>query len=403
MAGSRIALAQHCAAVALTAALRRCAPIHHVPATTVNFDRQIRPLLSDRCFRCHGPDSAKRKAKLRLDTRDGAMKTLKDGWAIVKPFDPDKSELIRRIFNASDDERMPPPESHLSLLPAERALLRRWVTEGADYRPHWSFIPVGSVPVPTPVAWNGLDESDRCIRSRATRRGRDCSRAAGLSRSAAEASGAEPDRIAADDRGTGRVSRRSIARRVRQAVDRYLASPAYGERMAVDWLDLARYADTYGYQNDFDRDVSPYRDWVISAFNHNLPYDQFLTWQLAGDLLPRRDARAADCDGLQSDAPPDQRRRQRRRGVPHRIRRRSREHVRHGDARPHDRVRALPRSQVRSDHAARLLLALRLLQQHRRIRALLALHERHAHADADALDARAGSAASATAGADRGV
>jgi hypothetical protein len=145
------------AAVALTTALV-VADTPTAPPGPVNFDRQIRPLLSDRCFRCHGPDSAKRKAKLRLDTRDGAMKTLKDGWAIVKPFDPDKSELIRRIFNESDDERMPPPESHLSLLPAERELLRRWVTEGAEYRPHWSFIPVGNVPVPTPV--HGTDSTN---------------------------------------------------------------------------------------------------------------------------------------------------------------------------------------------------------------------------------------------------
>ena len=116
-------------------------------------------------------------------------------------------------------------------------------------------------------------------------------------------------------------------------VDRYLASPAYGERMAMDWLDLARYADTYGYQNDVERDMSPYRDWVIDAFNRNLPYDQFLTWQLAGDLLPNADARAADRHRLQPAAPPDQRGRQRRRGVPHRVRRRSRQHVRHVDAR----------------------------------------------------------------------
>ena len=156
----------------------------------------------------------------------------------------------------------------------------------------------------------------------------------------------------------------------------------------MDWLDLARYADTYGYQNDVERDMSPYRDWVIDAFNRNLPYDQFLTWQLAGDLLPNRHARAADRHRLQPAAPPDQRRRQHRGRVPHRVRGRPRQHVRHGDARPDGRVRPLPRSPVRSDHAARLLLAVRVLQQHRRVRPLLALHQRDAESVAAAVGRR---------------
>ncbi len=285
MAWSRTAVGAALAAVALTTALV-VADTPTAPPGPVNFDRQIRPLLSDRCFRCHGPDSAKRKAKLRLDTRDGAMKALKDGWAIVKPFDPDKSELIRRIFNESDDERMPPPESHLSLLPAERELLRRWVTEGAVYRPHWSFIPVGSVPVPSPV--HGTDSTnpiDAFVRDRLDAEGiapaPQASPDALLRRVALNLTGLPPT-IAELDAFLANPSPDAY----QKAIDRYLASPAYGERMAVDWLDLARYADTYGYQNDFDRDVSPYRDWVISAFNRNLPYDEFLTWQLAGDLLP---------------------------------------------------------------------------------------------------------------------
>ncbi len=156
----------------------------------------------------------------------------------------------------------------------------------------------------------------------------------------------------------------------------------------MDWLDLARYADTYGYQADVDRDMSPYRDWVIRAFNDNLPYDQFLTWQLAGDLLPARYARSARRHGLQPASSPDQRRRQHRGRVPRGIRRRSRQHVRHGDARPDGRVCQVSRPQVRSDHAARVLLALRLLQQHRRVRTVFALHERDAHARAAAVAGR---------------
>ena len=286
MAGSRTTLGAALAAVAFTTALVVAADTPTVPNATVNFDRQIRPLLSDRCFRCHGPDSAKRKAKLRLDTKDGAMAALKDGWAIVKPFDPGKSELIRRIFNESDDERMPPPESHLSLSPAERELLRRWVTEGAEYRPHWSFIPVGEIPLPaTSHGSLSTNPIDAFVRERLDAEGiapaPEASPEALLRRLSLNLTGLPPT-IAELDAFLANASPAAYEK----AVDRYLASPAYGERMAVDWLDLARYADTYGYQNDFDRDVSPYRDWVIRAFNQNLPYDAFLTWQLAGDLLP---------------------------------------------------------------------------------------------------------------------
>ena len=119
------------------------APAPPAPASggRIDFTSQIRPLLSDRCFRCHGPDASKRKAKLRLDVRDGAFKKMGAGWAIVKPFDPGKSELVRRIFTEDFEDTMPPPESNLSLTEDEKALLKRWVAEGADYRPHWSFAP----------------------------------------------------------------------------------------------------------------------------------------------------------------------------------------------------------------------------------------------------------------------
>src|SRR6187200_1799570 len=126
-----------------------CPTLPAAESGKVDFNFLIRPLLSDRCFRCHGPDSGSRKAKLRLDQREGALKGLEDGWAIVKPGDPDKSELIRRILTDNEDDVMPPPDSHLTLTAVEKELLKRWVLEGAEYNPHWSFIPVAKVTPPT--------------------------------------------------------------------------------------------------------------------------------------------------------------------------------------------------------------------------------------------------------------
>jgi len=252
----------------------------------VDFNSQIRPLLSDRCYRCHGPDAAKRKAKLRLDMREGVFKDIGDGWAIVKPGDPDSSELIRRTHTDYEDDVMPPLESHLTLSAAEKALLKRWVIEGADYKAHWSLMPVHDVTVPTLRAGTAaLNPIDAFVRARLSKESLQPAPQAPpevlLRRLALNLTGlpptpAEIDAFLADRSPTAYA----------RAVEHYLSSPAYGERMAMDWLDLARYADTYGYQADVDRDMSPYRDWVIRAFNRNLPYDQFLLWQLAGDLLP---------------------------------------------------------------------------------------------------------------------
>jgi cytochrome c553 len=266
------------------------APAGQPPAAEagrVDFHAQVRPLLSDRCFRCHGPDAAKRKAKLRLDTPDGVLKALDDGWAIVTPGNPSRSELIRRILvDSDDDDLMPPRDSHLALSEPEKALLERWVSEGAEYRSHWALEPVRAPPVPAlPAASDEVHPIDAFVRARLAREGIEPAPRADpatiLRRLALNLTGLpstldEIDTLAADD------SPAALGR----AVEHYLASPAYGERMAVDWLDLARYADTYGYQADVTRDMSAYRDWVIGAFNDNLPYDQFLTWQLAGDLLP---------------------------------------------------------------------------------------------------------------------
>jgi hypothetical protein len=261
-------------------------------ADRVDFNTRIRPLLSDRCFRCHGPDAAKRQAELRLDKREGALKALDDEWAVVKPGDPDRSELVRRIHSFLDDELMPPPDSHLALSDDEKALLTRWVAEGAEYRPHWSFERIESPPVP--AADDAAHPVDAFVRARLAREGLRPARRADpetlVRRLAFNLTGLPPT-ISEIDAFLADPSPAGYAR----AVEHYLASDAYGERMALDWMDLARYADTYGYQNDVERDMSPWRDWVIRAFARNLPYDQFLTWQLAGDLLPdaTRDQRIA--------------------------------------------------------------------------------------------------------------
>jgi hypothetical protein len=261
-------------------------PTHAAETGKVDFNFQIRPLLSDRCYRCHGPDSGSRKAKLRLDTRDGALKELEDGIAIVKPGDLAHSELIRRIITDNEDDLMPPPDSHLSLTAAEKELLKRWVFEGAEYKAHWAYLPVAKVTPPQPrdSKWP-KNPIDQFVLSRLEKEklppAPSASRETLIRRLALNLTGlpptpAEIDAFLADKSPDAYV----------KVVTRYLNSPAYGERMALDWLDLARYADTYGYQNDIERDMSAWRDWVIKAFNENLPYDQFLTWQLAGDLLP---------------------------------------------------------------------------------------------------------------------
>ena len=291
MIGRRVSVIATLSAVLSVAALAGQSRSDRPPP--VDFTTEIRPLLSDRCFRCHGPDAGKRKKELRLDVAAGAFKALDDGWAVVKPGNPERSELVRRIF-AEDDDMMPPSESHLSLSETEKALLRRWVQEGADYRPHWAFQPVRPTSVPVRSAGAHPNAIDSFIAQRLADAGLrpapEASRETFIRRAALTLTGLPPtlDEIDAF------LADRSPHAHAR-VVDGYLASPAYGERMAMDWLDLARYADTYGYQADVDRDMSPYRDWVIRAFNRNLAYDQFLTWQLAGDLLPHatRDQRIA--------------------------------------------------------------------------------------------------------------
>ncbi|HKS37057.1 MAG TPA: DUF1553 domain-containing protein [Verrucomicrobiae bacterium] len=252
----------------------------------VNFNHDIRPLLSDRCFRCHGPDEKARKAKLRLDTSDGALKAMKDGGFVIKPGSPGQSEAYRRITSKDPDDLMPPADSNLSLKPEEIELIKRWIEQGAEYQPHWSFIPVGRIALPTAQqASSGRNPIDAFVLERLEREGLTLSAAAPretlIRRLSFDLTGLPPSLESIDA-----FLRDTSPDAYERLVDRLLNSPAYGERRANEWLDLARYADTYGYQSDVECDMSPWRDWVIRAFNENLPYDQFILWQLAGDLLP---------------------------------------------------------------------------------------------------------------------
>ncbi len=252
----------------------------------VDFNFDVRPILSDRCFACHGPDEKARKAQMRLDQRDGLLDPRKGGKPVIVPGDVQASGLIERIFATDPDDLMPPPDSHLELSAAEKEVLRRWIEQGAAWKDHWAFNPVGPVEPPTVKdARKVRNPIDQFVVARLEEAGLHPSPPADparlLRRLSFDLVGLPPrsEDVAA-------LVADPSPEAYEKAVDRLLASPSYGERMANDWLDVARYADTYGYQADVERDLSPWRDWVIQAFNENLPYDQFITWQLAGDLLP---------------------------------------------------------------------------------------------------------------------
>lgn len=250
-----------------------------VGADEVDFNRDIRPILSDRCYFCHGPDAENRQADLRLDDPVAARDVIESGT------------LLGRITDDDPALRMPPPESNLSLTKEEIELIREWIGEGAKYENHWSFEPLPkSVPVPQDPDedWSRHD-LDRFVWRAAKKQGHRPSKEAPplrwLRRVTYDLTGLPPshEEIEVFNRELTSLGQEAA---YGAAVDRLLASPAYGEHMAVSWLDAARYADSYGYQSDLLNTQWPYRDWVVRAFNDNLPYDEFLTWQLAGDLLP---------------------------------------------------------------------------------------------------------------------
>jgi hypothetical protein len=255
-------------------------------AVHVDFAHDVRPILSDRCFACHGPDEATRKVGLRLDTEEGAKK-MRGQHIPVVPGDPAASEIIKRVAPAQPAMRMPPPYSgRPALTDKEIATLRTWIEQGAHWQSHWSFIAPERPPLPKVrnATW-ARNPIDNFVLARLEKEGLSPSPAAGraqlLRRVTFDLTGLPPT-LAELDAFLADKSPDAYEKRV----DRLLASPRYGERMAVDWLDAARYADTHGYQVDPEKEMWPWRDWVISAFNRNLPYDQFTVEQLAGDLLP---------------------------------------------------------------------------------------------------------------------
>lgn len=255
-------------------------------ADKVDYQRQVRPILADACLSCHGPDAAARKAKLRLDIATGGALDDRDGRRVIVPGKPEDSELLRRINDTDARRRMPPAKHPRQLKPVEIDVLRRWVAEGAKYEAHWAFAAPRSItPPPSNSTWprNGIDSFILArLEQEGLRPATEADRTALVRRVTLDLTGLPPtvDEVehALNDRSNEWYEK---------VVDCLLASPRYGERMAVDWLDAARYADSNGYQVDRDREMWPWRDWVIRAFNRNLPFDAFTIEQLAGDLLPQ--------------------------------------------------------------------------------------------------------------------
>ncbi|MCP4190442.1 MAG: DUF1553 domain-containing protein [Planctomycetaceae bacterium] len=255
----------------------------------VDFDRTIQPLLADKCFRCHGPDEGAREADLRLDLREAAVTDDADGAIIA--FDSSNSDLIQRITSNDPDLIMPPPDSKLSLTADEKESIARWINEGASYSTHWSFRPIRKPPLPTVKnqAWarNPIDQF--ILAHLEAERLHPTQPADGyrlIRRLYLDLTGKPPTPGEAES-----FVRDRSPQKYERLVDKLLASPAFGERMAWSWLDAARYADSNGYQGDQDRTMWPWRDWVIEAINHNQPFDQFTVNQIAGDLLPAANQR----------------------------------------------------------------------------------------------------------------
>jgi mono/diheme cytochrome c family protein len=260
--------------------------ITHGQQSQIDFNRDIRPILADRCFACHGPDDAARKSKLRLDTEAAAKAELRRGHFAIKPGQPEQSELIHRITATDEAERMPPASSGRNLTQREISLLTEWIKQGAPWQTHWAFVKPTRPALP-PVkntAWP-KNAIDYFVLARLEREGLqpapEADRATLLRRVSLDLTGLPPTPQELDA-----FLNDQAPNAYEKVVDRLLSSPRYGERMAFKWLDAARYADTNGYQIDGERSMWRWRDWVIEAFNRNQPFDQFVIEQLAGDLLP---------------------------------------------------------------------------------------------------------------------
>ncbi|HEY9182717.1 MAG TPA: DUF1549 domain-containing protein, partial [Gammaproteobacteria bacterium] len=255
----------------------------------IDYNWHVRPILSENCFRCHGPDPSSREAGLRLDVGELAVQELPEtpGRYAIVPGNPDRSELVRRIRSTDVDERMPPQSTHKVLTAQQIAILEQWIDDGAEYRPHWAFISPDRPPVPDITSTTrAANEIDRFVLRRLDREqlapSAEADKETLISRVTLTLTGLPPtleqiDAFVADTRPDA----------YEQLVDRLLASPAYAEHMANYWLDLARFSESDGFLDDHhDRLLWPWRDWVIDSFARNRPFDEFGTWQLAGDLLP---------------------------------------------------------------------------------------------------------------------
>ena len=254
---------------------------------TVDFNFHVRPILSDRCFKCHGPDANKRQANLRLDTEEGVFAALKEEPSkhVIVPGDPMQSALFARLINNDTAEVMPPPSSNLALTKTEIEIIKKWISQGAVYKKHWSFIAPQKAKVPNvDNDLNPKNAIDNFVFTKMKEVGlspnQPAEKEALLKRVSMDITGLPPS-IELQNKFLNDASPNAYEK----IVDELLSNKHYGEKMAISWMDVARYADSHGYQDDGYRTMWPWRDWVIHAFNQNYPYSNFLTWQLAGDLL----------------------------------------------------------------------------------------------------------------------
>jgi Protein of unknown function (DUF1553)/Protein of unknown function (DUF1549)/Planctomycete cytochrome C len=271
-----VCLALCCAAISARAA----------DSAAVQFNRDILPILSDNCFQCHGPDEKRREAGLRLDL-EASAKEIKEGKGAVIPGKSGESELVRRIFSGDADAVMPPPTSQRKLTAQQKQLLRKWIDGGAEWGGHWAFQELTVPPVQIPKLFSAKSNGpiDGMLFSRLERENLapspEAPRHTLIRRASLDLTGVPPMPEEGDA-----FSQDQSPDAYERFIDRLLASPDFGERMSWEWLEAARYADSNGYQGDGERTMWPWRDWVVSAFNRGLPYDQFTLWQLAGDQLP---------------------------------------------------------------------------------------------------------------------
>ncbi|MEI6534025.1 MAG: PSD1 and planctomycete cytochrome C domain-containing protein [Verrucomicrobiaceae bacterium] len=250
----------------------------------IEFNRDIRPILSDTCFHCHGFDEKERKSGLRIDVRDDALKPAKSGAVAIVPGQPDKSELVKRVMTTDEDDLMPPTKLHKPLTPEQKNLLKQWIAEGAEYQGHWAFITPVTPEIPK-VKTAVVSTVDAFILARLEKEGLKPSPAADketlIRRVTLDLTGLPPTPEEVDA-----FNNDSSPQAYEHVVDRLLSSKHYGEAMAMQWLDYARYADSNGFQADGSRTMWPWRDWVIKAFNDNMSFDRFTIEQIAGDLVP---------------------------------------------------------------------------------------------------------------------